>query len=94
MGIVCLEDDSYEMSRLIFSLKNNNINFRMSSAINLLSALKIETCQKRRPRSACVSVQSDQGLLCSSICLLCPKILRADSKGPDQTAGTHYPDVQ
>ena len=38
--IFCLADDSNEISSL-FSLKNNNFNFRMSSAINLLSTLRV-----------------------------------------------------
>ena len=43
MWIVCLVDNSHEMSGVIFS-KNNKINFRMSSATNLLSALRVNQC--------------------------------------------------
>ena len=31
--------------QVLFSLKNNKINFRMSSAANLLSALRVNYCQ-------------------------------------------------
>ena len=53
----CLADDSHEMS----ALKYNNTSFRMSSATNLLSTLRVKTCMgnmpvQTRPLSCAVSI--------------------------------------